>query len=115
MVGNNDQLRKEQLKKEWKAWKKFKGKDIGLGWNPIKRTVDTSNDWWESRLNVVPEAQKFRTLGIDPEFEGKLDQMFMGIVATVIKHGHLLQVQSVVNILRMLTTTCLKRKKKKMR
>ncbi|KAK5771133.1 hypothetical protein PVK06_047308 [Gossypium arboreum] len=31
---------------------------------------------------VVLEAQKFRTSGIDPEFEGKLDQMFMGIVAT---------------------------------
>ncbi|MFQ6652377.1 hypothetical protein Gotur_024277 [Gossypium turneri] len=30
----------------------------------------------------MPEAQKFRTSGIDPEFEGKLDQMFMGIVAT---------------------------------
>ncbi|KAL1091728.1 hypothetical protein V6Z11_D07G177300 [Gossypium hirsutum] len=31
---------------------------------------------------VVPEAQKFRTSGIDPEFEEKLEQMFMGIVAT---------------------------------
>ncbi|KAL1064181.1 hypothetical protein V6Z11_D13G194600 [Gossypium hirsutum] len=30
----------------------------------------------------MPEAKKFRTSGIDPEFEGKLDQMFMGIVAT---------------------------------
>ncbi|MFQ6633480.1 hypothetical protein Gotur_012335, partial [Gossypium turneri] len=67
---------------EWKAWKKLKGEDTGLGWNPIKRTVDASDDWWESRLQVVPEAQKFRTSGIDPEFEGKLDQMFMGIVAT---------------------------------
>ncbi|KAG8484446.1 hypothetical protein CXB51_023783 [Gossypium anomalum] len=54
----------------------------GDWWNPIKRTVDASDDWWESRLKVVPEAQKFRTSGIDPEFEGKLDQMFMGIVAT---------------------------------
>ncbi|MBA0759609.1 hypothetical protein Gotri_022467, partial [Gossypium trilobum] len=27
-------------------------------------------------------AQNFRTLGIDPEFEGKLDQMFIGIAAT---------------------------------
>nr|KJB61462.1 hypothetical protein B456_009G359600 [Gossypium raimondii]KJB61463.1 hypothetical protein B456_009G359600 [Gossypium raimondii] len=70
------------LKKEWKAWKKLKGEDTGLGWNPIKRTVDASDDWWESRLKVVPEAQKFRTSGIDPEFEGKLDQMFTGIVAT---------------------------------
>nr|KJB48290.1 hypothetical protein B456_008G062400 [Gossypium raimondii] len=72
----------DALKKEWKAWKKLKGEDTGLGWNPIKRTVDASDDWWESRLQVVPEAQKFQTSGIDPEFEGKLDQMFMGIVAT---------------------------------
>nr|KJB43597.1 hypothetical protein B456_007G209100 [Gossypium raimondii] len=34
---------------------------------------------------VVPEAQKFRTSGIDLEFKGKLDQMFMGIVATADK------------------------------
>ncbi|XP_012440861.1 uncharacterized protein LOC105766081 [Gossypium raimondii] len=72
----------DALKKEWKAWKKLKGEDTGLGWNPIKRTVDASDEWWESRLQAVPEAKKFRTLGSDPEFEGKLDQMFMGIVAT---------------------------------
>ncbi|PPD94259.1 hypothetical protein GOBAR_DD08735 [Gossypium barbadense] len=72
----------DALKKEWKAWKKLKDKDTGLGWNPIKRTVDASDDWWESRLQVVPEAQKFRTSDIDPEFEGKLDQMLLGIVAT---------------------------------
>ncbi|MFQ6671112.1 hypothetical protein Gotur_035751 [Gossypium turneri] len=59
-----------------------KSEDTGLGWNPIKRTVDASDNWWESRLHVVPEAKKFRTSGIDPEFEAKLDQMFMGIVAT---------------------------------
>ncbi|MFQ6663487.1 hypothetical protein Gotur_031002 [Gossypium turneri] len=64
----------DALKKEWKAWKKLKGEDTDLGWNPIKRTVDVSDDWWETK--------KFRTSGIDPEFEGKLDQMFMGIVAT---------------------------------
>ncbi|MBA0682784.1 hypothetical protein Goari_024477 [Gossypium aridum] len=57
-------------------------KDNRLGWNPIKRYVDASYDWWESRLKVVPEAQKFRTSGIDFEFEWKLDQMFMGVVAT---------------------------------
>ncbi|MFQ6650475.1 hypothetical protein Gotur_022580 [Gossypium turneri] len=52
----------DDLKKEWKAWKKLKGEDTGLGWNPIKRTVDASDDWWESRL--------------------KVHQMFMRIVAT---------------------------------
>ncbi|MFQ6650471.1 hypothetical protein Gotur_022580 [Gossypium turneri] len=43
-------------------FEKETGEDTGLGWNPIKRTVDASDDWWESRL--------------------KLDQMFMRIVAT---------------------------------
>ncbi|KAG8472432.1 hypothetical protein CXB51_034198 [Gossypium anomalum] len=37
----------DALKKEWKAWKKLKGEDTSLGWNPIKRTVDASDDWWE--------------------------------------------------------------------
>ncbi|PPD95711.1 hypothetical protein GOBAR_DD07267 [Gossypium barbadense] len=69
----------DALKKEWKARKKLKGEDTGLGWNPIKRTVDASDKWWESRLQVVPEAKNFRTSGIDPEFKWKLDQMFMGI------------------------------------
>ncbi|MFQ6628646.1 hypothetical protein Gotur_006928, partial [Gossypium turneri] len=58
------------------------GRDICLGWNPTKRIVDTSDDWWESKLKAVPKAQKFRTSGIDPEFEGKLDQMFMEVVTT---------------------------------
>ncbi|KAK8974371.1 hypothetical protein V6N11_034925 [Hibiscus sabdariffa] len=31
---------------------------------------------------VVPEAQRFKLASIDPELEDKLDQMFMGIVAT---------------------------------
>ncbi|PPR86092.1 hypothetical protein GOBAR_AA34599 [Gossypium barbadense] len=67
----------DTLKKEWKAWKKLKGRDIGLRWNLIKRTIDASDDWWESRLKVVPKAQKFRTSNINPKFQGKLDQMFM--------------------------------------
>ncbi|MFQ6646060.1 hypothetical protein Gotur_020079 [Gossypium turneri] len=40
-------------------FEKETGEDTGLGWNPKKRTVDASDDWWESRL-----------------------KMFMGIVAT---------------------------------
>ncbi|KAK9008534.1 hypothetical protein V6N11_075423 [Hibiscus sabdariffa] len=62
-------------------WKKLKEKDIGLGWNSVKGTVDASEEWWESRLKVVPEAQRFKLAGIDPELEGKLDQMFKGMVA----------------------------------
>ncbi|MFQ6666883.1 hypothetical protein Gotur_033083, partial [Gossypium turneri] len=37
----------DALKKERKAWKKLKGGDTALGWNPIKRTIDAPDDWWE--------------------------------------------------------------------
>ncbi|KAK8583837.1 hypothetical protein V6N12_068095 [Hibiscus sabdariffa] len=69
------------LKKEWKLWKKLKEKDTGLGWDHMKGTIDASEDWWESILKVVPEAQRFKSASIDFEVEGKLDQMFRGIVA----------------------------------
>ncbi|KHG01180.1 Serine--tRNA ligase [Gossypium arboreum] len=39
--------------------------------------------------------------------------MFMGVVEPIIKHGHLFLVHSVVNFLRMLTMTYLKRMRKK--
>ncbi|MBA0759974.1 hypothetical protein Gotri_022780, partial [Gossypium trilobum] len=35
----------DALKKEWKAWKKLKGEDTGLWWNPIKGTIDASDDF----------------------------------------------------------------------
>ncbi|KAK8568170.1 hypothetical protein V6N12_006730 [Hibiscus sabdariffa] len=69
------------LKKEWKVWKKLKENHTDLGWNPTKGTIDASEEWWENRLKVVPEAQRFKLVGIDPELEDKLDQMFKGTVA----------------------------------
>ncbi|MFQ6670601.1 hypothetical protein Gotur_035458 [Gossypium turneri] len=41
MVVYNDQFRERNMHRDG---------DTGLGWNPIKRTVDASDDWWESRL-----------------------------------------------------------------
>ncbi|KAL4311380.1 hypothetical protein GQ457_01G014020 [Hibiscus cannabinus] len=121
------------LKKEWNLWKKLKEKDIGLGWNPIKRTVDAFDDWWESRLKVVPEAQRFRFACIDPELEDKLNQMFKGIVATgnkawapssgimptdFIEHGYNetleeIEEENEVEVVPMLRHSILKNEKKK--
>ncbi|PPS06829.1 hypothetical protein GOBAR_AA13810 [Gossypium barbadense] len=53
----------DALKKEWKAWKKLKGEDTGLGWNPIKRTVDASDDWWENVNNEIHEEDDEENTG----------------------------------------------------
>ncbi|KAL0912956.1 hypothetical protein M5K25_016380 [Dendrobium thyrsiflorum] len=43
---------------------------------------DASSLQFLCTLKVVPNAKKFRYCGIDPELEDKLDQMFLGVVAT---------------------------------
>lgn len=68
------------LKKEWKLWKQLKGNDTFFGWDPRKNNIDTSEEWWEMKLKLMPEAAKFKNGGIDPELENKLDWMFQGVL-----------------------------------
>ncbi|XP_062023267.1 L10-interacting MYB domain-containing protein-like [Rosa rugosa] len=72
----------DSLKEHWKLWKELKGKETGLGWDHKKRTIDASEEWWHGKLEKNKEYAKFRKKGITPEFEVKLDKMFMGIAAT---------------------------------
>ncbi|XP_020589141.1 uncharacterized protein At2g29880-like [Phalaenopsis equestris] len=70
------------IKKEWKIWKELKRGSTGFGWDPIKQTIDAPEEWWAQKLEVVPEAKKFKLSSIDPVLEEKLDGMFIGVVAT---------------------------------
>ncbi|XP_020571505.1 uncharacterized protein LOC110018511 [Phalaenopsis equestris] len=72
----------DQLKKDWKLWKELKRGSTGLGWDPVKRTIDAPEEWWAEKLAVVPVAKKFKFNGIEPALEEKLDGMFTGVVAT---------------------------------
>ena len=40
------------LKKEWTLWVKLVGKETGLGWDPIKKTIVAADDWWEAKIQV---------------------------------------------------------------
>ncbi|KAL3527961.1 hypothetical protein ACH5RR_012617 [Cinchona calisaya] len=67
------------MKKEWQLWNKLIGIETGLGWDPTKKTIDASDDWWNKRLEIVPEAAKFREKGLEHYF--KLDILFMDVTA----------------------------------
>ncbi|KAL5560496.1 hypothetical protein UlMin_036707 [Ulmus minor] len=72
----------DALKIDWKVWKDLIGKETGLGWNSKKKTVDASNDWWQSKLQKYPQVSKFRKESIAPEMEKKFDRMFMNTTVT---------------------------------
>ncbi|KAL3498679.1 hypothetical protein ACH5RR_041411 [Cinchona calisaya] len=42
----------DAMKKKWQLWNKLIGKETGLGWDPSKKTIDASDDWWNKRLEV---------------------------------------------------------------
>ncbi|KAG7940705.1 hypothetical protein I3843_16G000800 [Carya illinoinensis] len=67
----------DSLKKDWNIWTKLVGKETGLGWDPVKKTVDATYEWWAKKLQEIPEAAKFRNAGLAHIF--KLDIMFRGI------------------------------------
>lgn len=35
---------------EWRNWKQLLYKEIGLGWDPSKETIDASDEWWEKKI-----------------------------------------------------------------
>nr|KJB15329.1 hypothetical protein B456_002G171600 [Gossypium raimondii] len=66
---------------EKETGKGFHKDNLKIGGMPSKKNGKLGRNL-KAKILVVPEAIKFRTSDIDPEFEGKLDQMFMAIVAT---------------------------------
>ncbi|KAK8936682.1 hypothetical protein KSP39_PZI012756 [Platanthera zijinensis] len=72
----------DQLKRDWKLWRDLKRGETGLGWNPIKKTIDASDEWWKERIEMLSAAKKFRFTEIAPDLEEKLDRMFSHVVAT---------------------------------
>jgi len=40
------------LKEEWKIWMSLLYNETGLGWDLTKKTIDASDEWWESKIQV---------------------------------------------------------------
>ena len=42
----------ETLKKEYSTWKSLNQNASGLGRDPVTKTIDASDDWWELEIQV---------------------------------------------------------------
>ncbi|XLU73529.1 hypothetical protein S245_032582, partial [Arachis hypogaea] len=46
----------EAIKREWRLSTKLKVKETGLSWDPIKKTVQASDDWWDVKIQLLVSA-----------------------------------------------------------
>ncbi|XLR15434.1 hypothetical protein S83_043372 [Arachis hypogaea] len=70
----------EAMKREWGLWAKLKGKETGLGWDPIKKTIQASDDWWDAKIQENPDVAKVREEG--PKHLDEMEFLFEDVVAT---------------------------------
>ncbi|GAV79752.1 Myb_DNA-bind_3 domain-containing protein [Cephalotus follicularis] len=62
---NQGQLKNkwDNLKKDYLLWKELIGKDIGLGWDSIKKTIDADDSWWKQRIQPLEHGLGHLLLG----------------------------------------------------
>ncbi|XP_038717136.1 L10-interacting MYB domain-containing protein-like [Tripterygium wilfordii] len=70
----------DNLKKDYKLWKKLRIHDTGTGWDSVRNTILADNDWWERRIQEDKKVATFRIQG--PENLEQLEALFDGLVAT---------------------------------
>ncbi|KAK2655394.1 hypothetical protein Ddye_008446 [Dipteronia dyeriana] len=71
----------DSLKTDWKLWSSLLHKETGIGWDPAKKTVDAPPEWWQSKIKMNVEYQKFCDVGISPDMMDMYDKMFKGSTA----------------------------------
>ena len=64
LTGRNYQYRQlknkwSSLKKDWQLWNTLIGKETGLGWDPMRQTINASNEWWDKKLKMFCLFIKF--------------------------------------------------------
>ncbi|XP_061966912.1 L10-interacting MYB domain-containing protein-like [Populus nigra] len=69
------------IKKDWRVWKKLIT-ETGVGWSTELGTISATDEWWQSKIQEMRGAKKFRHVGIEPSLCAKYDIMFTNIVAT---------------------------------
>ncbi|WCJ40299.1 hypothetical protein M5689_021224 [Euphorbia peplus] len=72
----------DRMKLHWKLWSDLKGKETGLGCDPIKGTIDASDQWWKEKIQENASYAPLREKGIDQDVYEKYEILFMDTVAT---------------------------------
>nr|GEW89181.1 hypothetical protein [Tanacetum cinerariifolium] len=52
----------ENMKKDWNLYDHLMRLDSGIGWDPIRNTINASAEWWDDKIKANEDLAKFRGL-----------------------------------------------------
>ncbi|KAF5785864.1 putative Myb/SANT-like domain-containing protein [Helianthus annuus] len=57
----------DSMKRDWKLYDHLMRIESGLGWDPVKKTINATSEWWDEKIQVmfdqVVSSQSHRSLG----------------------------------------------------
>ncbi|GJR17565.1 L10-interacting MYB domain-containing protein-like protein [Tanacetum coccineum] len=70
----------DTMKKDWKLYDRLMRIESGLGWDPVRKTIDATPEWWDEKIEADPELAKFRDKNLEM-YRMYYDQLFGDSVA----------------------------------
>ncbi|XP_021988488.1 L10-interacting MYB domain-containing protein-like isoform X2 [Helianthus annuus] len=47
----------ETMKKEWKLYDRLMRLESGIGWDPVRKTIDASDEWWDKKIKDLSKLR----------------------------------------------------------
>ncbi|GJW41616.1 zinc finger, CCHC-type, retrotransposon gag domain protein [Tanacetum coccineum] len=81
-VFNKQQLKNhwDTMKKDFKLYDRLMRIESGLGWDPVKKTIDATPEWWDEKIEADPDLAKFRDKNLEM-YHMYYEQLFRDSVA----------------------------------
>ncbi|GJW27733.1 putative nuclease HARBI1 isoform X1, partial [Tanacetum coccineum] len=81
-VFNKQQLKNhwDTMKKDFKLYDRLMRIESGLGWDPVKKTIDATPEWWDEKIEADPDLAKFRDKNLEM-YHMYYEQLFRDFVA----------------------------------
>ncbi|MFS7912773.1 putative Myb/SANT-like domain-containing protein [Helianthus anomalus] len=81
----------DSMKRDWKLYDRLMRIESGLGWDPVKKTINATSEWWDEKIQVLtfvyfnlkadPELAKFKDKNLEM-YQEFYEPLFQDYVAT---------------------------------
>ncbi|XP_022041888.1 uncharacterized protein LOC110944536 [Helianthus annuus] len=69
------------MKSDWKLYDRLMRIESGLGWDPVKKTINSMSEWWDEKIQADPELAKFKNKNLEM-YQEFYEPLFRDCVAT---------------------------------